>query len=201
MIAFVRGQVAAVTLDQRRPRGRRRRPRADVHARHARHAAHRARPATLPTSMVVREDSLTLFGFLDEDEKPMLRARADRLRRRPQAGPGDARRARARRPARRRRRRRRQDPDPGARHRPEGRPADHPRAQGPARRPDRRAAGRHAPAARRRAWRDQVHQGLVGLGWSAKEADDAVEAVAPEAGDAPDVAALLRAALRTLSKA
>ena len=25
--------------------------------------------ATLPTSMVVREDSLTLFGFLDEDEK------------------------------------------------------------------------------------------------------------------------------------
>ena len=25
--------------------------------------------ATLPTSMVVREDSLTLFGFLDDDEK------------------------------------------------------------------------------------------------------------------------------------
>ena len=25
--------------------------------------------ATLPTSMVVREDSLTLFGFLDEDER------------------------------------------------------------------------------------------------------------------------------------
>ena len=24
-------------------------------------------PATLPTSMVVREESLTLFGFLDED--------------------------------------------------------------------------------------------------------------------------------------
>ena len=27
------------------------------------------RPATLPTSMVVREDSLTIFGFLDDDEK------------------------------------------------------------------------------------------------------------------------------------
>ena len=27
------------------------------------------RTATLPTSMVVREDSLTLFGFLDDDEK------------------------------------------------------------------------------------------------------------------------------------
>ena len=50
-------------------------------------------------------------------------------------------------------------------------------------------------------WRDQVHQGLVGLGWSAKESEKAVDAVAPEAGDLPDVGALLRAALRTLSKA
>jgi Holliday junction DNA helicase RuvA len=49
-----------------------------------------------------------------------------------------------------------------------------------------------------------VHAGLVGLGWSAKEADKAVEAVAPEAEAAdgePNVAQLLRAALRTLSKA
>ena len=50
-------------------------------------------------------------------------------------------------------------------------------------------------------WRDQVHQGLVGLGWSAKEAEQAVEAVAPDAGASPDVPALLRAALRALSKA
>ena len=28
--------------------------------------------ATLPTSMVVREDSMTLFGFLDEDEKTVF---------------------------------------------------------------------------------------------------------------------------------
>ncbi len=28
--------------------------------------------ATLPTSMVVREDSLTLFGFADEDEKSIF---------------------------------------------------------------------------------------------------------------------------------
>ncbi len=34
-----------------------------------------------------------------------------------------------------------------------------------------------------------------------KEADRAVEEVAPDAGDAPDVGALLRAALRTLSRA
>jgi holliday junction DNA helicase RuvA len=29
-------------------------------------------PATLPTSMVVREESLTLFGFLDDDEKTVF---------------------------------------------------------------------------------------------------------------------------------
>ena len=64
--------------------------------------------------------------------------------------------------------------------------------------PQRHAAG--APA--EDAWRGQVHAGLVGLGWTGKEADKAVEAVSPQAtGGAPDVAALLRAALRTLSKA
>ena len=48
-----------------------------------------------------------------------------------------------------------------------------------------------------------MQAGLVGLGWSAKEADRAVVEVAPEAEQmaAPDVARLLRAALRTLSKA
>ena len=48
-----------------------------------------------------------------------------------------------------------------------------------------------------------MQAGLVGLGWSAKEADRAVGAVAPEAEQmaTPDVAPLLRAALRTLSKA
>ena len=42
----------------------------------------------------------------------------------------------------------------------------------------------------------------MGLGWSAKEADRAIAAVAPEAEGmgTPDVAWLLRAALRTLSK-
>ncbi|GAA2852456.1 Holliday junction branch migration protein RuvA [Streptosporangium fragile] len=55
------------------------------------------------------------------------------------------------------------------------------------------------------AWRDQVHSGLVGLGYSAKDADEAVAAVAPQAdaeaavGRVPQVAALLKAALRALS--
>ncbi|MET9067590.1 Holliday junction branch migration protein RuvA [Streptosporangium sandarakinum] len=54
-------------------------------------------------------------------------------------------------------------------------------------------------------WREQVHSGLVGLGYSAKDADEAVAAVAPQAdaetaqGRAPQVAALLKAALRVLS--
>jgi Holliday junction DNA helicase RuvA len=64
--------------------------------------------------------------------------------------------------------------------------------------------GRVTPtAAPQDAWRAQVHAGLVGLGWSAREADRAVETVTPDADGsaAPDVAGLLRAALRTLSKA
>ena len=57
-------------------------------------------------------------------------------------------------------------------------------------------------AAANEVWRDQVHAGLVGLGWTTKEAERAVEAVAPDADETePDVAALLRAALRSLSKA
>ncbi len=54
-------------------------------------------------------------------------------------------------------------------------------------------------------WRDQVHSGLVGLGYSTRDADEAVAAVAPQAdadlaaGRTPEVAALLKAALRALS--
>ncbi|MFI7439563.1 Holliday junction branch migration protein RuvA [Nonomuraea indica] len=54
-------------------------------------------------------------------------------------------------------------------------------------------------------WREQVHSGLVGLGYSAKDADEAVAAVEHEAeadlsaGRSPRVAALLKSALRSLS--
>jgi Holliday junction DNA helicase RuvA len=52
------------------------------------------------------------------------------------------------------------------------------------------------------SWRDQVQSGLVNLGWSVRDADAAVTAVEAEAngGPAPDVASALRAALRKLSK-
>ncbi|NGO68050.1 Holliday junction branch migration protein RuvA [Streptomyces boncukensis] len=52
-------------------------------------------------------------------------------------------------------------------------------------------------------WREQLHSALVGLGYAAREADDAVEAVAPQAEESasPQVGVLLKAALRTLNRA
>jgi Holliday junction DNA helicase RuvA len=65
------------------------------------------------------------------------------------------------------------------------------------------ATSSHRAPAAAPAWQAQVHAGLVGLGWSAKEAELAIDVVAPEAETVPepDVATLLRAALRALSKA
>ena len=50
----------------------------------------------------------------------------------------------------------------------------------------------------REAWRSQVTEALVGLGWSAKQAGDAVERVAASAPADADIAAYLRLALREL---
>ena len=50
-------------------------------------------------------------------------------------------------------------------------------------------------------WRGSVHSALLGLGYSAREADDALVAIAPEADENPDVSALLRLALRSLGRA
>ncbi|HRW19936.1 MAG TPA: Holliday junction branch migration protein RuvA [Dermatophilaceae bacterium] len=60
-----------------------------------------------------------------------------------------------------------------------------------------------APGQTGSAWQEQVREALVGLGWSAKQAEDAVTAVAadPPADSGPaDVSALLRAALRRLAR-
>jgi Holliday junction DNA helicase RuvA len=59
-------------------------------------------------------------------------------------------------------------------------------------------AGAVAPVA---PWRDQLQHALVGLGWTAREADQAVDAVAPEADAGADVPTLLRSALRMLGRA
>lgn len=58
-----------------------------------------------------------------------------------------------------------------------------------------------APAAAEPAWQTQVRTGLVGLGWSVKEAEDAAGAVAADAGEHPDVSALLKQAIRLLGRA
>lgn len=61
------------------------------------------------------------------------------------------------------------------------------------------------PAARAPSWRDQVHSGLVNLGWPARDADLAIAALEEDGtlagdGEPVDIATVLRAALRKLSK-
>lgn len=201
MIAFVRGQVASVTLSSAvlEVGGVGLELMCTPGTLATLRTGHQV---TLPTSMVVREDSLTLFGFLDDDEKTLF----ELLQTASGVGPKLAQAMLAVMP-----------PDdlraavaaedvktltrvPGI-------------GQKGAQRiilelKDRIGAptggpGRTTPAAATAPWRDQVHQGLVGLGWPARDADRAVEAVADQAVgvEQPDVAALLRAALRTLSKA
>ncbi len=199
MIAFVRGEVAAVTLNSAVLEvggvG------LELMCTPGTLATLRVgRQAMLPTSMVVREDSLTVFGFLDDDEKQIFELAQTASGVGPKVAqaivavmsPDDFRRAVAGEDVKALTR------IPGIGQKgaqriilelkdrigpPVG--AHHAMPTGPAGAP----------------WRDQVHQGLVGLGWSAKEAEKAVDVVAPEAGELPDVGALLRAALRTLSKA
>jgi len=160
---------------------------------------------TLPTSMVVREESLTLFGFLDDDEKSVFELLQTASGVGPKLAqamlavltPDELRRAVAGEDVKA------LTAVPGIGQKGAQRiilelkdRIGYPGAAGAVRSP--------AAAPQQEPWRGQVHAGLVGLGWSAKEADRAVEAVAPSAGGTagePDVAALLRAALRTLSKA
>lgn len=198
MIAFVRGQVAEVTLSSAvlEVGG------IGLELMCTPGTLATLRPghqATLPTSMVVREDSLTLFGFLDDDEKTtfeLVQTASGVGPKLAQAtlavlSPDDLRRAIA-------------SDDVKTLTRVPG------IGQKGAQRiilelKDRigaPVAGHHAPASGAQpAWRDQVFQGLVGLGWSTRDAEQAVDAVAPGAGDRPDVGSLLRAALRSLSKA
>ena len=168
--------------------------------------------ATVATSLVVREDSLTLFGFADEDQRAvfeLLQTASGVGPRLAQAmlavhSPDTLRRAVA-------------TEDlatltqvPGVGRKGAQRIVlelkDRLGAPDPTRRADASAAGADPTAAAGWTWRQQVHTGLVGLGWSARDADAALDAVAPLAAelvrdspDGPDVAVLLRAALRTLS--
>ncbi|HET7326635.1 MAG TPA: Holliday junction branch migration protein RuvA [Nocardioidaceae bacterium] len=159
------------------------------------------RQTRLSTALVVREDSLTLFGFADDDERgvfELVQTASGVGPKLAQAmlavhGPDELRRAISAEDL-----------------------ATLTRVPGIGRKGAQRivlelkdrigaptgAAGA-APAGGDPAtggWREQVHSALLNLGWSAKDTESAVAAVADQAGEAPDVATLLRAALRTLSK-
>ncbi|WP_407563749.1 Holliday junction branch migration protein RuvA [Streptomyces sp. 184] len=64
---------------------------------------------------------------------------------------------------------------------------------------------RQAGAAPAAGWREQLHTALTGLGYAPREADEAVTAVAPRAEEngaaPPPLPQLLRAALQTLNRA
>ncbi|MFI7502259.1 Holliday junction branch migration protein RuvA [Streptomyces sp. NPDC049687] len=158
-------------------------------------------PTKLATSLVVREDSLTLYGFVDDDERQVFEllqtasgvgprlAQAmlavhtpDALRRAVSTGDEKALIA---------------VPGIGKRGAQKlllelkdrlGEPVGAP------------AIG--APVTQ--GWRDQLHAALIGLGYATREADEAVVAVTPQAEAAegtPQVGQLLRAALQTLNRA
>ncbi|MFG3256449.1 Holliday junction branch migration protein RuvA [Streptomyces sp. NPDC048172] len=162
-------------------------------------------PAKLATSLVVREDSLTLYGFADDDERQtfellqtasgvgprlaqaMLAVHSpDALRYAVSSGDEKALTA---------------VPGIGKKGAQKlllelkdrlGEPlgtGTHARAQG---------VGTAASA----GWREQLHAALVGLGYATREADEAVSSVAPQAEetDSPQVGVLLKAALRNLNR-
>jgi holliday junction DNA helicase RuvA len=160
-------------------------------------------PAQVATSLVVREDSLTLYGFSSEDERnvfellqtasgvgprlalAMLAVHApDALRRAVSTEdlgaltmvPGIGRKGAQRIVL-----------EMKDRLGPPGDGGDLPPRVAP-----------RAPS-----WRDQVQSGLVNLGWPARDADQAIASLEEEGaidGDAVNVATVLRAALRKLSK-
>ncbi|MFC5746711.1 Holliday junction branch migration protein RuvA [Actinomadura rugatobispora] len=199
MIAFVSGTVAAAGPD------------AAVIDVHGVGLSVQCTPATLaglrvgeearvPTSLVVREDSLTLFGFADDDERTVF----ELLQTASGVGPRLALAMLAV-----------HSPDalrlavsgedlaaltkvPGIGKKGAQRIVLElkDRLGGPVGGGDTRAPVRAEP------WREQVQNGLINLGWSAKDADAAVDAVAADldGGDPPPVAVLLKSALKKLSR-
>ncbi|MEV7783451.1 Holliday junction branch migration protein RuvA [Kitasatospora sp. NPDC088351] len=160
-------------------------------------------PARLATSLVVREDSLTLYGFADDDERAVFEI----LQAAPGVGPRLA------------------QAMLGVHSPDELRAAV---ASGNEKAliavpgigkakaakllleykdklgaPHGSVPAQKAIAAGPAPWSEQLHSALVGLGYAPREADEAVTAVTPEAEaqSVTDVGALLRAALRTLNRA
>jgi Holliday junction DNA helicase RuvA len=156
--------------------------------------------ARLATSLVVREDSLTLYGFADEDERQLF----ELLQTASGVGPRLAQAVLAV-----------LSPDAVRKAVAGGDTATLIRVPGIGKKGAERlvlelrdrigapvlsgpldgAAGVAPP------WADQVRQGLVGLGWTVSQADQAVASVAESLdGDVPAVPVLLRQAIRLLGR-
>ncbi|GGJ86290.1 Holliday junction ATP-dependent DNA helicase RuvA [Pilimelia anulata] len=157
--------------------------------------------AALATSLVVREDSLTLFGFADAAAKELF----ELLQTASGVGPRLAQAILAV-----------HSPDAVRAALAGGDVATLTRVPGIGKKgaerlilelrdrvgPVAAAGGDGAGAPVAALWQDQVRQGLVGLGWSAAQAESAVGAVAETVdGTPPPVPVLLRHAIRLLGKA
>jgi Holliday junction DNA helicase RuvA len=155
--------------------------------------------ARLATSMVVREDSLTLYGFADDDEKHVF----ELLQTASGVGPRLAQAVLAV-----------HQPDTVRRAIAGGDLTTLTRVPGIGKKGAERLVlelrdkigpmpiGDGAPAGvLTGAWPEQVRQGVLALGWSAAQADQAVAAVAETiVDDVPPVPVLLRQAIRLLGR-
>jgi holliday junction DNA helicase RuvA len=154
-------------------------------------------PARLATSLVVREDSLTLYGFADDDEKHLF----ELLQTASGVGPRLAQAVLAVHP-----------PDVVRKAIANADTVTLTQVPGIGRKGAERLVlelrDRIGPVAVGAdgaagvvggAWTEQVRQALVGLGWTASQADQAVAAVADTVdGTAPPVPVLLKQAIRLL---
>jgi len=150
----------------------------------------------LSTSMVVREDSLTIFGFSTPDERDMF----ELVQTASGVGPKVAQAMLAV-----------LDPDRLRQAIGQGDLATLTTVPGIGRKgaerivvelKDRVGVTTTVAVGGSAAWRTQVHEALLGLGWSARDADAALDQVAADlpAGASPDVSTILRDALRSLAK-
>ncbi|MGA5302200.1 Holliday junction branch migration protein RuvA [Nucisporomicrobium flavum] len=155
--------------------------------------------ARLATSLVVREDSLTLYGFADDDEKHLF----ELLQTASGVGPRLAQAVLAV-----------HQPEAVRRAISAGDIAALTRVPGIGKKGAERlvlelrdrigavSTGADGVAgALTGGWQDQVRQGILALGWSAQQADQAVAAVAESVdGETPPVPVLLRQAIRLLGR-
>jgi Holliday junction DNA helicase RuvA len=156
--------------------------------------------ARLSTSLVVREDSLTLFGFADDDE----RATFETLQTVSGIGPRLALSMLAVHDPQTLRRAVATDDITALRKVPgvgqKGAQRIALELKGKLGAPVAAGAASSPVVAADDTWRGQVREALVGLGWAAKAADDALDKVAPAPGEPVDVPAVLRAALQRLGR-